>query len=281
MIWMDDRFMPESEASVSYLDRGYCFGDGIYEMIRVYGGRLYEPSAHYERLERSAAEIKLSLPYPIEEINRIVLELLKRERLEEGTVYMQITRGVAPRAHGFPAPGTKPVLMAYCGAVKRPVEAMAAGISAITRPDVRWLRCDIKSLNLLGSVLAKQEAVEAGADDVILHRDGIITECSASNLMIVKDGVLLTHPANHLILNGITRAVVLELARKLNIPAIERPFTLQELTAADEAFLTSTIMEVMPIVRIDGSPVGDGLPGSITRKLQRAFEDTIPSPQRR
>lgn len=276
MIWFDDRFIPESEVSISYLDRGYYFGDGIYEVFRVYAGRLYEGPAHFERLARSAREIKLELPYTLEEIERIVGELLERERLHNGSVYLQITRGVAPRVHGFPPAGTRPLMLAYGSEVHRRVQWMQTGITAVTRPDIRWLRCDIKSLNLLGSVMAKQEAEEAGASDVIFHRNGIVTECSASNLMIVKDGVLHTHPANHLILHGVTRAVVLRLAQQIGIEAVERPFSLETLMEADEAFLTSTIMEVMPIVRIDGVPIGDGSPGPLTRKLQQAYEATIP-----
>lgn len=275
MIWLDDRFVAEAEANVSYSDRGYNFGDGIYEVFRVYEGRLYEGAAHYERLARSAREIKLALPYPIERIGRIVDELIERERLREGSVYLQITRGVAPRAHSFPPADTKPVLLVYGSAGKRPEPAMERGVSVIVRPDIRWLRCDIKTLNLLGSVLAKQEAAEQGADDVILHRDGVVTECSASNLMIVKDGVVLTHPADHLILHGITRAVVLRLARELGIPAVERAFSLELLRQADEVFLTSTLMEVTPIVRLEDKPVGGGEPGPVTRRLQQAFAGTL------
>lgn len=276
MIWLDDRLVPESEASVSYLDRGYYFGDGIYEVLRVYGGHLYEADAHYDRLERSAREIGLRLPYTRTEIDDIVHLLIEREHMKDGTVYMQVTRGVAPRSHPFPA-NAKPVMLAYCSEAARPVHMMQTGISAVTHPDIRWLRCDLKTLNLLGSVLAKQEAAEQGAGDVILHRDGIVTECSASNLMIVKNGAVLTHPADHLILHGITRAVVLRLAREQGIHARERTFTLEELRAADEAFLTGTTMEIVPIVQIDGLPVGDGEPGPITRRLRQAFEATIPS----
>lgn len=276
VIWIDDRFVPETEASVSYSDRGYYFGDGVYEVFRVYGGRLYEAEAHYERLERSAREIGLQLPYAREETDRILYSLLERERVREGTVYLQVTRGVAPRSHGFPDKSTRPVMLAYGNKAKRPLQSTKQGISVITRPDIRWLRCDLKTLNLLGSVLAKQEAIDQGADDVILHRDGIVTECSAANLMIVKDGAVLTHPADHLILHGITRAVVLKLAGELAIPAQERPFTLEALARADEAFLTSTTMEIAPIVRIDGAPVGRGEPGPVTRRLQQAFEATLP-----
>ncbi|PYI56526.1 D-amino-acid transaminase [Paenibacillus flagellatus] len=275
MILIDDRIVPEAEASVSYLDRGYVFGDGIYEVIRVYNGRLYEKEAHYDRLVRSAGEIGLSLPYPIETLDRLLQDLLGREAVGDGTVYLQVTRGVAPRTHAFPPAGTKPVLVAYCNELARPLDTIRDGLTAITRPDIRWLRCDIKSLNLLGSVLAKQEAVEQGAGDVILHREGTVTECSASNVMIVKDGVVFTHPADHFILHGITRAVVLRLAAERGIEVREIPYTLDELRQADEAFLTSTTMEVTPIVRIDGSAVGSGRPGPVTRLLQEAFEATI------
>lgn len=278
MIWLDNRFVPESEATVSYLDRGYYFGDGIYEVLRVYRGQLYEKKAHYERLVRSAEAIRLPLPYTPEQIDDIVAKLLDRENKDDkdGTVYMQITRGAAKRAHGFPAE-TKPVMLAYFNELARPVQTMQTGIAVITSPDIRWLRCDIKTLNLLGSVIAKQEAIEQGANDVILHRVGTATELSSSNLMIVQDGAVLTHPANHLILHGITRAVVLRLAQEQGISAQERAFTLDELRQADEVFLTSTTMEVTPIVRIDGLPVGGGTLGPVTRRLQQAFEATIPS----
>lgn len=276
MILIDDRFVPETEARISYLDRGYCFGDGIYEVFRVYNGRLFEKEAHYERLVRSAREVKLHLSCSIDELDARLSKLPALTGVREGTVYMQMTRGAAPRAHAFPPAGTPPVLLAYCTELKRPVETMRRGVSVITRPDIRWLRCDIKSLNLLGSVLAKQEAAEAGADDVILHRNGIVTECSAANAMIVQGGAIVTHPADHLILHGVTRAVVLRLARELDIPVREERFPLETLMAADEAFLTGTTVEVTPIVRIDGRPVADGSPGPITRRLQDAFEALIP-----
>lgn len=274
MLW-NDRFVPETEVSVSYLDRGYYFGDGVYEVFRVYNGRIFEKEAHYARLERSAREIGLRLPYPIRKLDLLLEELLVKERHPNCTVYLQITRGAAPRSHAFPPAETEPILLAYCTPLARPTDSMRTGISAITEPDIRWLRCDIKSLNLLGSVLLKQKAVDSGAADVILHRDGVVTECSSSNMMVVKNGAVLTHPANHLILHGITREVVLRLATQSAIRIEERPFTLDELSQADEAFLTSTTQEVMPIVRIDGKTVGSGHPGPVTRRLQDAFEALI------
>lgn len=273
MIWQGE-LMDKSDVRVSPDDRGYVFGDGIYEVFRVYGGRLFEKEAHLERLVRSAEGIRLKLPYGTEELAVMLERLVAKEGTKEGTVYMQITRGTAPRAHPFPT-GAEPVLMAYCKELKRPVETMQTGVKAVTKEDVRWLHCDLKTLNLLANVLAKQEALDRGADEVILHRSGSVTECSASNVMMVKDGVLLTHPANHLILHGITRAVTLRLARQLELPVEERAFSLGELAEADESMLTGTTVEITPIVEIDGRPVGGGTPGSVTRKLQAAFEREI------
>jgi D-alanine transaminase len=276
MIWLNDTFVNESEASVSYLDRGYCFGDGVYEVIRVYNGRLYEKQAHYERLAKSMQAIKLALPYTIEQLDHIINELLRHEHMDgqDGTVYMQITRGAAPRTHAFPA-DAKPVLLAYCGKLGRPHQTTRDGIAAITIADIRWLRCDIKSLNLLGSVLAKQEAAERGVGDAIFHRDGIVTEASSSNVILVKNGVLLTHPANHLILSGITRNVVLRLARELGIETRESAFTVESMRQADELFLTSTVIEVTPVVSVDGQLIGTGQPGPVTRQLQHSFSSTL------
>lgn len=279
MIWFDDRFVPASEVSVSYLDRGYCFGDGIYEVFRVYGGHIYEAEAHYDRLERSAGGIRLRLPFGREEISAIVRELIERTKLESGSVYLQITRGVAPRAHGFPS-DAHPILMVYGTPSKRPLNAIREGIAAVTREDRRWLHCDLKTLNLLGSVLVKQEALDEGADDAILHRDGFITEASSSNVMIVADGTLWTHPADHLVLHGITRAVVLRLAREAGIPVKEQPFPLNALQNAEELFVTSTLLEIAPVVKLNGQPLGGGRPGPVIRKLQAMFEATIPESER-
>ncbi|WP_248925042.1 D-amino-acid transaminase [Paenibacillus hamazuiensis] len=274
MYFFENRFMPKNEVAVSPDDRGYYFGDGIYEVFRVYNGRLFEAEAHFERLVRSAEGIRIELPFSKEEIHSILNKLIDMNHISEGTVYMQVTRGAAPRVHPFPA-GAKPVLMAYCNEVKRPLQTMRQGIAAVTMEDIRWLRCDLKTLNLLGNVLAKQHALDQGADDVILHRSGTVTECSASNFFIVREGKLLTHPANHLILHGITRMVTLRLAHEFGIPVLEEPFAVQDLRLADEAFITGTTAEITPVVRIDGKPVKDGVPGPITKRLQDAFEQAI------
>ncbi|HEY0829150.1 MAG TPA: D-amino-acid transaminase [Bacilli bacterium] len=274
MILYKNKLLPEHEVPVSYQDRGYNFGDGVYEVFRIYQGVLYGKQAHFRRLERSAAEIRLQLPYPIEEIDHKLEELVRLEQVSDGTLYMQITRGVAPRAHVFPL-SAEPVLMAFCTKVERPLKLIHEGITAITLPDIRWLRCDIKSLNLLPNVMAKQQAAEQGAGEAIMHRDGIVTECSASNIMIVKNGVIYTHPINHLILPGITRAVVLKLASESSTPIREEAFSLEDLFAADEVFVTGTTMEVTPVVKVNQRIIGNGAVGPVTQRLQAAFERTI------
>lgn len=272
--WYDNAFLPEEEVRISPHDRGYNFGDGIYEVFRVYGGNIFEAEAHFERLRLSAAGLKLALPWGMDGLRAVLIELVERNALQEGIVYLQITRGTAPRNHLFPT-GAAPVALAYTREVARPVQAMEQGITVVTLEDIRWLHCNYKTLNLLANVLAKQEAADCGAADAVLHRGGIVTESSASNVMIVKDGVLLTHPADNLILHGITRAVTLRLAQAVEIPSAERPFTLDELYAADEAFVTGTTVEITPIVAVDGRKVGSGEPGPITRRLQREFAAAI------
>lgn len=274
MILYNNQLIEKADMHLSPDDRGYYFGDGIYEVIRVYEGRIFEKEAHLQRLARSALGTKIRLPYTLNEIGEKLDMLLHAEQISEGIIYMQITRGAAPRAHPFPL-GVEPVLYAYCIEVKRPLKAIRHGITAVTIPDIRWLRCDLKTINLLPSVLAKQEAIDQGADEAILHRDGTITECSASNLIIVHNDVLQTHPLNNFILHGITRAVVLKLAIQLELTVIEASFTLETLFAADEVFLTSTTAEVTPIISINGQPIGDGKPGKITLQLQSAFEQKL------
>ncbi|MGF9916094.1 D-amino-acid transaminase [Paenibacillus ehimensis] len=273
---IQDRLVPKEEVRVSPDDRGYYFGDGIYEVFRVYGGKLFEAEAHFHRLERTAAAVRIDLPAASSELKKQLEQLIAANSLVEGTVYLQITRGAAPRNHMFPAQAER-VLMAYTTELKRPVHTMQQGISVVTMEDIRWLRCDLKTLNLLPNTLAKQYALDQGADDVVLHRSGLVTECSASNVMIVKEGAVITHPADNLILHGITRAVALRLARELGIPVAETPFTLDDLRQAEEAFVTGTTIEVTPVISVDGIPVASGSPGPVTRRLQQAFEQAISS----
>jgi D-alanine transaminase len=271
MILLNDRFTERNEVIINIEDRGYQFGDGVYEVIRVYGGVCFSMNAHMQRLKRSAAEIEMALPYPLEEIEQKLLQLVETNGLENGHIYMQITRGVAPRTHHFPDQSSA-VLVAYTKETERPMEKINHGISTILTEDIRWLRCDIKSLNLLGNVLAKQKAKKYGCDEAILHRGNTVTEGSSTNVYIVNGNEIHTHPANNLILNGITRIEVLRLAKENGVQVVEEAFSVKELLNADEVFVTSTTMEITPVTRIDQTAVGSGQPGSVTRKIQKGFQ---------
>lgn len=273
-ILFNDKLVKRSEVSVDIEDRGYQFGDGVYEVIRVYNGHPFALEQHLARLQRSAQKIRMELPYTIDRLQVLLLQLIETNELKEGTLYLQVTRGKAPRSHPFPAEAT-PLMIAYTQTVPRPFNYFETGIHAITTEDIRWLRCDIKSLNLLGAVLAKQEALDQGCQEAILIRDGIVTEGSATNVFAVKEGILYTHPANHLILAGITRLIVIDLAREAQIQVMEKPFSQQELYQADELFVTGTTMEISPVTHVDQQPIGGATPGPVTRILQQAFEQQI------
>lgn len=276
MILFQNRLMKREEAVVDIEDRGYQFGDGIYEVIRVYEGQFFGFREHMQRLERSVAEIRMELPLPLEEIEEKLRQLLEENELTNGIVYMQITRGTAVRVHQFPR-DPKPILTAYTKEMARPLDQFNNGIHTRLVEDVRWLRCDIKSLNLLGNVLAKQEAQDHQCAEAILHRGDTVSEGSSSNAFIINGKELQTHPANSLILNGITRRQVLAVAGELGLDIKEEPFTVKELLAADEAFITSTTSEVTPIIQVDQTKIGIGKPGTVTRQLQEAFAELLPS----
>ncbi len=276
-IILGDQLLERSDVLIDLEDRGYQFGDGVYEVIRVYGGKLFTMKEHIDRLFQSAKKIKLDISMSPEQIQNLVESLLKENGVNFGSVYMQVTRGAAPRNHKFPLPAsnTKAVFTAYTNEVPRPQSQLENGVEAITAEDIRWLRCDIKSLNLLPNVLAKQEAADSGCFEAILHRNGIVTEGSSSNAYIVKNNEVMTHPADNLILNGITRQVLATLCKDNGIPFVEKEFEVKDLLHADEVFITSTTSEVMPVIKLDGRAVGNGVPGEITRKLQALFEAKI------
>ncbi len=273
-ILFNDTLMRRSDCQVDIEDRGYQFGDGIYEVIRIYNGIPFTMAEHLKRLERSLNEISIKLPYPLSHIEKNIELLLKEDEIQDGIVYIQITRGSSARVHHFPS-DVKPVVVAYTKTLARPKSQLEQGIKVITTEDIRWLRCDIKSLNLLGNVLAKQKAVEAGAIEAILHRGETVTEGSSTNVMIVKDGAIYTHPVTNLILNGITREVVLQSAKELGIELKQETFTVGELLTADEVFMTSTTSEVTPIIQVNEAMIGEGVPGPITKKLQQSFVNKI------
>lgn len=272
---IDGKIVDLGEHLISMEDRGYQFGDGIYEVTSVFDGKLFMLEEHLDRLYSSAEKIKLEIPYTREEIIGFHELLLKESGIKNTGIYLQITRGAAPRKHNFPV-GIKPVLtMAIRPGDPAGAEKRAKGIEALLVDDIRWLRCDIKTLNLLGNVLAKQEAYEAGKGEAIQHRDGIVTEGSSTNFYVVKDGVLHTHPANNLILPGITRIAVLKLCRENGIKVVEEPFTVDFMNQADEAFITGTTTEIMPITKISDVVIGEGTRGPVTQKLQELYTNMI------
>lgn len=265
----------KSDIRVDLDDRGYQFGDGIYEVIRVYNGKLFTSREHLNRLMASAESIALKLPFKVAEIEKQLKQLIQENGLTDGTIYMQFSRGVSPRNHAFPIPAVDPVYVAYTKPIGYPSEIAETGVKAILTEDIRWLRCDIKSLNLLANILAKQKAADAGCFEALQHRDGIVTEGSSSNVSIVVDGMVKTHPATNLILNGISRQVMLGLCKDHEIPFKEETYTVDELLNADEVFMTSTTVEVIPIIEMDGKAVGNGTPGQVTRRIQQLFRDEV------
>jgi D-alanine transaminase len=272
IVYYDGRFMSKEEVRISPDDRGFLLADGAYEVIRAYNGNLFEADAHLRRLERSLQALRIAQPDMLE-IMEIAEELLRRNNPGHGdaTVYIQVTRGAAPRQHAFPGQGTPPTVYLYTSPVRSSPEKPEQGVRIILVPDIRWLRCDIKSVALLPNVLANQEAKERGAEEAVFVRDGVITEGTHTNFCAVFDGQLVTHPKTNLILAGITRQVVLDLCQQLNIAPLESPIRERDLTKASELMIVSTTVEILPVVQVNDWLVGDGKPGPVTRKLQQAF----------
>lgn len=271
-VYVNGDFVAEQDAMISVFDRGFLFADAVYEVSSVLEGRLIDNDAHIKRLHRSLGELSMSAPISDEEIVRIQHELIKRNSLHEGMVYLQVTRGVADRDFPFPA-NTTPGLVMFTQA-KNIIDApqAKAGIGVISVPDIRWKRRDIKTVGLLAQALAKQTAVDAGVADAWMVEDGFVTEGSSNNAFIVdSDGKLITRHLGSEILPGITRASVLELVEKENIVFEERAFTLDEAKNATEAFITSASTFVWPVVSIDGTSIGDGKPGPLAPKLREFY----------
>ncbi len=278
VVYLDGSFVPQGEAAVSPLDRGFMFADGVYEVIRSYRGSLFERAAHFERLKRSLREIRIDQD-AAGGLEEILPELLERNGLagSEALIYVQITRGAAPRTHQFPAAKTAPTVYALAIPFDPPLEQRDRGIPVILVPDTRWSRCDIKSISLLPNILARQMADDVGAGEAVFIRDGVVTEGSTSTLCAVFSGTVVTHPESNVVLPGITKRVVFDLCSRTGIPVAERSFREEELPRAAEMMLLSTSREIMPIVSVDGMKVGDGTPGALTRKLQAAFSEVIRS----
>ncbi len=271
-VYLNGEFLPPDQARVSVFDRGFIFGDGVYEVIPVFGGRLFRLPHHLSRLDASLGAIRLRNPHTQQEWNDIFTRLLAAGSGDQ-SIYLQITRGVAPRDHAFP-PNITPTVFAYAQPLKySPPEQLAQGVTAVTAADIRWQRCDIKAIALLANALLRQEAIDQGAVEAILVRDGLVTEGAASNIFVVKNGRLVTPPKGPFILPGITRDLVVEIARARGIPCDELPVKIETLTSADEVWLTSSTKEILPITRIDGRPVGNGKPGPIHAKMFALYKE--------
>ncbi len=271
LAFVNGQFVPEADARISIFDRGFLFGDGVYEVTPIIDGRLVDRAAHLERLGRSLRELRIEPPVPLTEIDRLQAEIMTRNGIQEGRVYLQVTRGPAERDFGFPkSPQPSLVLFGrHVAVVDNPTAQR--GLKVMTLPDLRWRRRDIKSVMLLASVLAKQTAVEAGFDDAWLVEDGLVTEGSSNNAYIVQAGRILTRHLSNDILAGCTRRALLNLVAETGIELVEQAFAPEAARAAEEAFITSATNLVMPVVQIDDAVIGDGKPGPVARRLRAIY----------
>ena len=273
--YVNGRFVPHAEACVHIEDRGYQLADGIYEVWAVFGGKLADAEGHYARLERSLGELRIAMPMSRKALSLVLREAVRRNRVKDGLVYLQVTRGVAPRDHAFPTRPVRPALVITA----RPVDLAAAeakaakGIGVVTTPETRWARCDIKTIALLPNVLAKQTARENGAGEAWFVDDlGLVTEGASSNAWIVdREGVLRTRDLNANILRGITRRSLMDLIAREGLEVSERPFTVEEAKSAREAFITGAGSLVTPVVSIDGAKIGQGRPGPLALRLRASY----------
>jgi len=275
LVYLNGAFLRLGDAKVSVLDRGFLFGDGVYEVVPVYGGKPFRMAEHIARLLRSLAAIRIPIQRTQEQWQALLLEVLQRSTLADCTLYLQVTRGAARRDHRFPATATPTV---FCMASPRTPptrEARDTGLRAVCMPDQRWLLCQIKSVSLLGNVLAKQYAVDHGVDEVIQFRGEDLTEGSSCNIWLVRDGQLLAPRRDHHILEGVRYGLLVQLAQAANIPFHEQTISRSEVTQADELLLSSATTEVLPIVQLDGRPVGTGAPGPVYRQLRAAYDHAI------
>jgi D-alanine transaminase len=279
-VFLNGDWMPLSEAKIPVLDRGFIFGDGIYEVLPAYSRKPFRLEPHLRRLMRSLAAVKITSPYPHDAWAALFQETIDRNDGDDQFIYLQVTRGVAKRDHAFPKPEVSATVFAMSSPFQRPTAQMRDdGIAVISLPDERWLHCDIKSTALLGNVLARQTAVERGVAEAVLFRDGFLTEGAASNIWMIKDGILNAPLKNHLILEGVRYGLMQEVAEQLGIPVQIRRIRQAEVSQADELLQTSATREVLPIVRMDGRPVGNaahaGQPGPIYRRLRQAYDQAI------
>ncbi len=270
--YLNGQFLPLAEAKISVLDRGFVFGDGVYELVPVYSRKPFRLADHLRRLQASLDGIRLANPLADGAWRERILELVAQHEADDQSVYIQVTRGVAPRDHPFPRSATPTVFMFTQPLVTATAAQKAAGACAVTAVDYRWQRCDIKAISLLANILLRQQAIDAGCAETVMLRDGFLSEGAASNIFVVQDGVLRAPPPSHLMLTGITYDVVLELAQAHGIPHEIRAIAEAEVRAADELWMTSSTREIMAIVTLDGVPVGSGVPGPLARRMDALYQ---------
>lgn len=276
IVYLNGKFVPLSGAQVSVLDRGFIYGDGVYELIPVYGREPFRMTPHLRRLQRSLDGIRLANPHTEAEWEALVRDLIARTPYPDQGIYFQVTRGVAKRDHTFPK-GVAPTVFMMSNPLATPSrEQVEGGVAAVTADDNRWHRCDLKTISLLGNVLMRQLAADAGALEAVMFRDGFLTEASASNVLIVKDGTIVVPPKDHLILPGITFDATMEFAQAAGIPLVVRPVPRAEAMAADEMWLSSSTKEVLAITTVDGKPFAGGKPGPVFRRMWDIFQTQKP-----
>jgi len=275
LCYLNGDYLPLASARIPVLDRGFIFGDGVYEVVPAYRKRPFRLEQHLDRLQRSLAAVRIDHPFRRDQWRTIIERLIESAAPQDLTVYLQVTRGVAKRDFAFPA-NVAPTVFAMASPLNRPgADQRERGLRAVSVPDLRWLRCDIKSTSLLGAVLARQQAADRGLDEVIQHRDGRLTEGSASNVWVVKDSGVLAPPRDNLILEGIRYGFIQELCERALIPFEVRSISMDEVRSADELMLSAATREVLPIVELDGRPVGSGRPGPIYRQMRRGYDAAI------
>jgi D-alanine transaminase len=276
IVYLNGRFLPIGEAHVSVLDRGFIYGDGVYELIPVYGGEPFRLPQHLARLQRSLDGIGLANPHSDAQWEKIVRDLVARQPYPDQGVYFQVTRGAAKRDHAFPQ-GVAPTVFMMSNPLATPArEQVERGVAVVTAEDNRWHRCDLKTISLLGNVLMRQLAAEQGATETVMFRDGFLTEASASNVLIVNDGTIIVPPKDNLILPGITYDATMEFAREAGVPLVMRPVPRAEALAADEMWLSSSTKEVLAITTVDGKPFAGGKPGPVFRRMWDIFQAKKP-----
>jgi D-alanine transaminase len=273
IVYLNGNYLPLEDACVPVLDRGFIFGDGVYEVIPVYAGKPFRLAHHLQRLKNSMTAVRIDNPHSNAEWQRLIEAIIKRNNNGDQSIYLQVTRGVAIRDHRFPGDATPTVFIMSNLFQPVPEEQLQQGVSAITLDDIRWQYCHIKSIALLPNILLRQQAVEQGAAEAILIRDGNVTEGAASNVFIVHNNVIITPPKDDCLLPGITRDLVVELAKQHALPCREAPISNTDLYSADEIWVTSSTKEILPVTRIDGKAVGQGNPGPVWRRMYDIYQD--------